>query len=127
MLIPFSVEVERAAKSLKNNKSAGCDQLKAELIKHGPPIIYEGIAQLLNHMGKTGEYPEEIKKDSGTTPQTRKATRTSTKCETHNTPIQNKENSFNHHDNDGVFRASGVWTCFMSWCAISLFNVFFCH
>jgi exonuclease III len=59
---PFTEEeVSKAVKSLKNNKSAGCDQLKAELVKHGPPTIHQGIAILLNHMAKTGDYPKEIK------------------------------------------------------------------
>lgn len=30
---------------MKNNKSAGCDQIKAKLIKYGDDIIYDGIAQ----------------------------------------------------------------------------------
>ena len=62
MKTPFTVEeVQKAVKSLKNNKSAGCDDLKAELIKHSPDTIHQGIADLLNHMAKTGEHPKEIK------------------------------------------------------------------
>ena len=62
MTTPFTVtEVQKAVKSLKNNKSAGCDDLKAELIKHSPENIHQGIADLLNHMAKTGEHPKEVK------------------------------------------------------------------
>ena len=60
---PFTAsEVQKAIKSIKNNKSAGCDDVKAELLKHAPHQINECIAKLLNHMAKTGDYPEEIKK-----------------------------------------------------------------
>ena len=62
MRTPFTAEeVKKAANSLKNNKSAGCDQLKAEQIKYGPEIIHKGIAELLNTIAITGEYPEELK------------------------------------------------------------------
>ena len=62
MYIPFTPdEVTKAAKSMKNNKSAGVDQLNAEYVKYGPPEIKEGIADLLNNMAQTGTYPEEIK------------------------------------------------------------------
>ena len=62
METPFTAgEVEKAVNSLKNNKSPGCDNIKAELIKHSPPVIHQGIANLLNHMAKSGEYPREVK------------------------------------------------------------------
>jgi sorting nexin-29 len=62
MKMPFSKEeVRKAVSSLKNNKSAGCDEIKAELIKCSPPEILEGIAELLNYISKTGDYPTEIK------------------------------------------------------------------
>jgi hypothetical protein len=59
---PFTEsEVKRAVKSMKNNKGAGCDNLKAEMVKH-PDIIFSGIATPLNHIAKTGDHPQEIKK-----------------------------------------------------------------
>ena len=62
MQIPFTeIEISRAVKSLKNNKSAGCDNLRAEMIKHSPKVIHGGIAKLLNHTAATGDYPREIK------------------------------------------------------------------
>ena len=59
--IPFTVsEVEKAVKSLKNNKSAGCDNIKSENIKYAP-CTFKHITNILNHIAETGEYPEEIK------------------------------------------------------------------
>lgn len=59
---PFtSLEISKAASKLKNNKSAGCDNIKAELIKYGPDTVYSHIAELLNEVAKTGHYPEELK------------------------------------------------------------------
>ena len=56
MNIPFtSKEVEKAVKFLKNNTSAGWDDLKAELIRHSPE-------EILNCMAKSGEHPMEMKK-----------------------------------------------------------------
>ena len=55
-------EVKKAVNSMKNNKSCGCDQIKAELIKYGDQEIITGIACLLNKISSTGQYPTEIKK-----------------------------------------------------------------
>ena len=63
MVNPFTdAEVEKAIKSLKNNKSTGCDNISAEQLKHGPYIINKHIADILNNIAKTGEYPIEMKK-----------------------------------------------------------------
>ena len=60
---PFTEkEITSAIKSLKNNKSAGCDEIRAELLKHSPSEIHKNIAQLLNNIAKTGEYPQEVKR-----------------------------------------------------------------
>ncbi len=60
--IPFTGdEVSKAIKSLKNNKSAGKDNIVAEQLRYGPKIINEGIAILLNSTSKTGKYPKEVK------------------------------------------------------------------
>ena len=62
MNIPFDEEeVAEAIDSLKNNKSAGVDEIYAEQIKYGPSIINKHIADLLNDIAKSGEYPSELK------------------------------------------------------------------
>lgn len=62
MKAPFSeTEVKDAIDSLKNNKSPGIDDIVAEQLKYGPNTIQNGIADLLNDIAKTGEYPIEIK------------------------------------------------------------------
>ena len=59
---PFTTEeIQKAIKSLKNNKSAGCDLLRSEHLKNAPEIIHEHIADLLNNVAETGEFPKEIK------------------------------------------------------------------
>eukprot|EP00794_Sanderia_malayensis_P010172 gene10172-11213_t len=61
MKTPFTAEeVEKAAKSLKDNKSAGIDDIKAEMIKYGPHIVHNRIAEIYNIMAETGEMPSEI-------------------------------------------------------------------
>ena len=62
MNTPFTAtDVETAVKKLKNNKSAGIDQLKTEQLKKGPSNVYGEIADIFNIMAETGEYPREIK------------------------------------------------------------------
>jgi hypothetical protein len=63
MTHPFiGTEVARAIKRLKNNKSAGIDEMYAELIKYGPiDFISEEIATIYNDTAKTGNFPTEIK------------------------------------------------------------------
>ena len=53
-------EVAKAIRSLKNNKSPGIDDIKAELIKYSPGIIHEKISDIFNEIAKTGETPEEM-------------------------------------------------------------------
>ena len=48
-------EIANAAKSLKNNKSAGIDNLNAEYIKYAPPDVHIAIADLLNETAETGQ------------------------------------------------------------------------
>ena len=50
-----------------NNKSSGCDNLRAEHSKYAPSEILEEIAVLLNNVAETGNYPKEIKNDQSTT------------------------------------------------------------
>ena len=62
MKVPFTTkEIKEAAKSLKKRKSVGIDNLNAELIKYGPEILCEGIAEIFNEIAETGKAPEEIK------------------------------------------------------------------
>ena len=51
-------EVKDAIKSLKNNKSPGIDELRAEQLKYGPEEVHNEIAELLNEIAKTGEHQE---------------------------------------------------------------------
>ena len=62
MKTPFSEEeVQIAIKSMKNNKSAGIDDVTSELIKYGPlNEISKRIAYLLNHVAEHGDTPVEI-------------------------------------------------------------------
>ena len=61
MKIPFTAEeIQLAIKSLKNNRSAGGDKLKAELLKHGPTIYSHEIAAIFNEVAETGVFPLEL-------------------------------------------------------------------
>ena len=54
MQIPFTTEeIKKAIMSLKNNKSTGIDNVKAELLKIGPEIFCEEIAQIFNETAST--------------------------------------------------------------------------
>ena len=65
MTVPFTAdEVETAINSLKNNKSAGIDDIVAEQLKYGPDIINDGIADILNDTAKSGNSPREIKQET---------------------------------------------------------------
>ena len=46
---------------MKNGKSVGSDNIKAEQLKYGPEEVAHTICELLNHMARTGEHPREIK------------------------------------------------------------------
>ena len=62
MTTPFSAqEVREAIETLKNNKSPGCDDINGELLKYGPEEINQEIADILNKMASTGQFPTEIK------------------------------------------------------------------
>ena len=59
---PFTVEeVKKAIKSLKYNKSAGCDLLRTEHLKYAPDLLYEEIAELLNNVVETRDFLKELK------------------------------------------------------------------
>ena len=62
MKVPFNTEeIRKAAKSLKNGKSPGIDNLNAELIKYGPEEVYKRIAEIFNEVAESGVCPNEIK------------------------------------------------------------------
>ena len=62
MRVPFNPnEIKKAINKLKNGKSAGCDNIKAEQLKYGPDLVAETITEIINHMAETGEHPKEIK------------------------------------------------------------------
>ena len=62
MKTPFTKEeISKAVKSLKNGKSAGIDEFKAEMITYGPMELCQGIAEIFNETAETGIYPSEVK------------------------------------------------------------------
>ena len=62
---PFtSEEVKTAANRLKNNKSAGIDDITAEHLKHAPQEVYQEIADIFNNIAETGEFPLELTRKS---------------------------------------------------------------
>ena len=62
MFTPFTGdEIYEAAKSMKNGKSSGIDDIHAEHIKYAPPSVHENIAHILNTTAKDGNPPDELK------------------------------------------------------------------
>ena len=47
-------------KFLKNGKSAGIDQVNAEIIKYAPESTHKELAKLYNQIAKTGDIPSEL-------------------------------------------------------------------
>eukprot|EP00111_Clytia_hemisphaerica_P018801 TCONS_00055582-protein len=61
MLAPFtSVEIIKAVKKMKRNRSPGCDEIPIELIKFAPETIHQQIANIYNNIAETGNIPKEI-------------------------------------------------------------------
>ena len=46
---------------MKNNKSGGCDNIKAELLKYGDPVLHGEIAKIINNTINNGTCPNEIR------------------------------------------------------------------
>ena len=62
MTKPFEIdEIEKAVKSLKNNKCPGIDEISSEQIKYGPRELHEEITSILNQIAETGNTLKEIK------------------------------------------------------------------
>ena len=62
MSTPFtSNETKKAAKSLKNNKSCGIDEMYAEHVKYAPTCVHSEIAEIFNETAETGKNPSELK------------------------------------------------------------------
>ena len=62
MVRPFTQEeIKNAIRSLRNNKSAGTDNICAELLKYSPEVIHSRITEIFNSLARSGEYPEELK------------------------------------------------------------------
>ena len=58
---PFTAEeIKSAIRSLRNNRSAGDDQIKAEMLKSAPDIFHELLADIYNNILETGEHPPEL-------------------------------------------------------------------
>ena len=59
---PFTgVQIQKAAEILKNRKGLGDDDLIENFSSYGPPVVKEGVANLLNNMANTGDYLDKIK------------------------------------------------------------------
>ena len=62
MVRPYTQEeIKNDIRSLRNNKSAGTDNICAELLKYSPEVIHSRIAEIFNSIARSGEYPEELK------------------------------------------------------------------
>ena len=58
---PFTAEkIKNTIRSLRNNRSAGDDQIKAEMLKSSHDILLELLADIYNNLSKTGEHRSEL-------------------------------------------------------------------
>ena len=58
---PFTAEeIENAIRSLRNDRSAGGDQIKSEMLKSAPDILHKLLADIYNNISETGEYLPEL-------------------------------------------------------------------
>ena len=58
---PFVLEeIKSAIRSLRNDRSAGEDQRKTEILNSAPDILHELLANIYNNMSETGEHPTEL-------------------------------------------------------------------
>ena len=62
MTKPFTAgEIQKAAKSMKNGKSCGVDNIHAEHVKYASNSVHETIAEILNETAETDNFPSELK------------------------------------------------------------------
>ena len=58
---PFTVEeIKSTIRSLRNNRSAGHDQIKAGMLKSASDILHKLLADIYNNISETGEHPPEL-------------------------------------------------------------------
>ena len=58
---PFTTEkIKNTIRSLRNNRSAGDDQIKAEMLKSSHEVLLELLADIYNNLSKTGEHRSEL-------------------------------------------------------------------
>ena len=58
---PFTPEeIKSAIRSLRNNRSAGDDQIKADMLKSASDILQKLLADIYNNISETGEHPLEL-------------------------------------------------------------------
>ena len=61
MTSPFTAcEIRKAALSMKNGKSCGIDEVRAEHVKYAPLEIHNSIADIFNNTASEGNPPSEI-------------------------------------------------------------------
>ena len=61
MTTPFtSEEVKSAVWKMRNGTSPGIDKVTPEMLKFGPPELFEEIATILNMIAETGKSPKEL-------------------------------------------------------------------
>ena len=53
-------EIKNAIRSLRNDRSAGGDQVKAEMLKSAPDILHELLPDIYNNISETVEYLPEL-------------------------------------------------------------------
>ena len=59
---PYTVaEILKASSKLKDSKATGTDGVHAEFIKYSTGEIHVQIANLLNQISESGEYPEDLR------------------------------------------------------------------
>ena len=58
---PFTAkEIKSSIRSFRNNRSAGDNQIKGEILKSALDILHELLADIYNNISETGEHPPEL-------------------------------------------------------------------
>ena len=58
---PFTAEeIKSAIRSLRNNRSAGDDQIKAEMLKSAPDILHQLLADIYDNISEKEQHPPEL-------------------------------------------------------------------